>query len=137
MIKFPPEELKYVSVPHVSHQPPKVPLPPNYYSRSYNRSLLLNYLQAVLGFEWVRAGSYQDSGRDIILIDFANMVTPLNKTYIDSDSYKRNISYISENLKESIIEDLETIYENPNDPFYKTNWQAFTNLITLKFVQCL
>lgn len=61
------------------------------------------------------------------------MVTPLNKTYIDPDSYKRNISNIAPNLKEGIIEDLESIYENPTDPFHKTNWQGVTNLITLKF----
>lgn len=127
LIKFPAEKLKYVLGPH------KDPLPPNYNSLSYNRSLLLNHLQAVSGFEWVLSGSYQDSGEDRILLDFANMVTPLNKTFIDPDSYKRNISSIAQDLKEGIIEDLEIIYKNPTDPFYKTNWPAITNLITQKF----
>ncbi|KRZ98563.1 uncharacterized protein AC631_05679 [Debaryomyces fabryi] len=133
LIKFPAEELKYVSGPHMPHQTPKVPLPPNYNSLSYNRSLLLNHLQAVSGFEWVRSGSYQDPGEERIFLDFANMITPLNKTFINPDSYIRNISYIAQNLKEAIIEDLETIYKTPTDPFYKTNWPVVTNLITLKF----
>lgn len=70
LIKLPAEKLKYVSGPHMPHRPPKIPLPPNYNSLSYNRPLLLNHLQAVSGFEWVRSGSYQDSGEDRILLDF-------------------------------------------------------------------
>lgn len=53
LIKFPPEDLKYGFGPHSPHKLPKVPLPPNYNSLAYNRSLLLNHLQAVAGFEWV------------------------------------------------------------------------------------
>ncbi|EGV62899.1 hypothetical protein PSN45_001147 [Yamadazyma tenuis] len=106
---------------------------PDYESLSYNRSLLLSHLRLETGFEWGQAGNTHDFGEDRILLDFSNMVTPINKTYIDPNAYRRNISYISQDLKDDIIHSFEQIYKEPTVPFYKTNWQSITGAITQKF----
>ncbi|EGV64924.1 hypothetical protein PSN45_005278 [Yamadazyma tenuis] len=105
----------------------------DYSSSSFNRSLLLSHISSAVGFEHVQISGYSDLLEERVLLDFSNMVTPLNKTYINPDPYARNISYISQEIKNSIIYDLERIYQQPTDPSRKTNWQAIINLMQFKF----
>lgn len=144
VIEFPPEDPEYVPSPR---RPPPMKPPatieqqvleapktePDYESLSHNRSLLLSHLSTMVGYEWSQSGSMVDHGEPRILLDLSSMVTPLNKTYIDPDSYVRNISYISQDLKGSLINQLEHVYEIPTNPFFKNDWPILTYFIVQKF----
>lgn len=93
----------------------------------------LDDITSFQGYEWIKAGSISDTGEDRILMDFSGMVTPLNKTYIDPNPFRRNISYILDELKEDIISDLEGYMKTGTNPFEKTNWQTVTESIVFKF----
>lgn len=108
-------------------------VPVNYSSPDFNRSLLLDHIRTTSGYEWLQSGSWTDNGDRRILLDFSSMVTPLNQTFIDPNPYKRNISYISNSLKEQIIYDLETVFQHPVDTSDKTNWQILTQKVVNKF----
>lgn len=109
----------------------------DYDSLSFNRSLLLNHLQSAASFEWIQSGGAVDHGEPRILLDFSNMVTPLNKTYIDPDAFRRNISYIDQGLKDEIRSDLEHVFQSSVNPFFKTNWQGMTSHLVKKFAPIL
>lgn len=100
---------------------------------SEQRTEVLHNLSSFSSWEWIKAGAKSDTGEKKILLDFSGMVTPLNMTYIDPNPFKRNISYISTNLKDNIIQQLENNLGSPVFPFDKTNWQVITNDIVYKF----
>lgn len=97
------------------------------------RSALVDQWQAVDGFEWLKAGANVDNGDSRILLDFSKMVTPLNKTWIDPDSYKRRINHIPEKLKDGIIKGLRLNLKEPVNPYHKTDWQQITERMVEKF----
>lgn len=97
------------------------------------RMALMDQWQLMSGYDWIEAGSRVNEGELRILLDFSGMVTPLNKTFIDRDPYKRRINNISDSNKEEIIHLLELYLKSPVDPFHKTDWQAITETITGKF----
>lgn len=97
------------------------------------RMNLMDQWQLMGGYDWLSAGSRANEGELRILLDFSGMVTPLNKTNIDRDPYKRRINHIPEDYKEDIIRLLELYLKSPVDPYHKTNWQSVTETITGKF----
>lgn len=101
------------------------------------RMQLMDLWELMAGYDWLAAGSRANEGEHRILLDFSGMVTPLNKTYIDRDPYKRRINHLAEAHKEDIIHLLEKFLVNPVDPFHKTNWQSVTETITGKFAPIL
>lgn len=101
------------------------------------RMQLMDLWELMAGYDWLAAGSRANEGEHRILLDFSGMVTPLNKTYIDRDPYKRRINHLAEAHKEDIIHLLEKFLVNPVDPFHKTNWQSVTETITDKFAPIL
>ncbi|GEQ70278.1 hypothetical protein JCM33374_g3954 [Metschnikowia sp. JCM 33374] len=98
-----------------------------------SRSDLIDRWQSMGSFEWMQAGGNVNDGDDRILIDFSNMVTPLNKTWIDPDPYQRRINKIPQSLKNDILSDLETVLSKGVDPFYKTDWRQITGHVIDKF----
>lgn len=100
------------------------------------RMALMDQWQLMSGYDWLEAGSRVNEGELRILLDFSGMVTPLNKTYIDRDPYKRRINNIPDTNKEEIIHLLELYLTSPVDPFHKTDWQAVTEA-TGKFATIL
>lgn len=101
------------------------------------RSQLLDSFDIYRLYEWIKAGSISDQGENRIFVDFSSMITPLNKTFIDPNPFRRNISYIPTYLKEDIILGLERNLHSPIYPFDKTNWQTITENIVFKFAPML
>lgn len=100
---------------------------------SKNRTEFIDLLEYFSGYEHVRAGSLVNDGESRIKLDFSNMVTPLNRTYIDPNPYTRNISYIPIELRESLLSEIEDVYNRGTYPNDKTDWQIITAGITNKF----
>ncbi|KAJ8146215.1 hypothetical protein OY671_000733 [Metschnikowia pulcherrima] len=98
-----------------------------------SRTKLIDRWQAMSEFEWMQAGGRVNNGDGRILIDYANMVTPLNKTWVNPDPYQRRINKLSEPLKSQIITQLENTISKGVDPFYKTDWPLVIGAIVEKF----
>lgn len=88
-------------------------------------------------YEWIQAGSRVNDGEPRIKLDFSKLVTPINKTWISSNPYHRRINNIPTDVKESIIAELENVFQKPVNPFHHTDWQYLTNAIVQKFSSIL
>ncbi|VEU22157.1 DEKNAAC103202 [Brettanomyces naardenensis] len=97
------------------------------------RSLVIDNLDAMAGFEWLESGARVYGGDSRILLDFSKFVTPIGQTYIDPDPYKRRIYNVSTQLKEKMIDGVANILSTPNDPYQKTDWRQITEGIEKKF----
>lgn len=97
------------------------------------RSSIIDGFQAMSGYEQYESGERVYSGDDRILLDFSKLVTPLNRTYINPDPYKRRIYNISTDVKGQLLTELDTVLSTPNDPYSSTNWQVVTTNIEKKF----
>lgn len=98
-----------------------------------NRSLILDVVDAMKGFEHIQAGAIADNREPRILLDFSKMVTPINKTWINPSPYHRRINHLSPQLKQDIIGQLETNLHSAVEPYMKTDWQLISNRIVDKF----
>ncbi|GME80261.1 unnamed protein product [Ambrosiozyma monospora] len=85
------------------------------------------------GFEHYRAGARVYDNDNRILLDFSKFVTPLNRTYVGTDSYTRRIHNISTDLKDELRREIEHNLRYPNDPYRSTDWRALTTNIEAKF----
>lgn len=101
------------------------------------RMSLMDIWQKMGGIDWLEAGSRVYEGESRILLDFSKLVTPLNKTYIDSDPYKRRINKLPANLNDDIIAQLQSNLKDGVNPYKKTNWQAVTESVANKFAPYL
>lgn len=93
---------------------------------------LMDKWKSTAGFEWVQAGARTNGGDKRILLDFAGMVTPLNRTYVARDPYKRRLNHIPDSEKNHIILKLETYLQSPGGPYGKTDWQLAAQNIAEK-----
>lgn len=101
------------------------------------RMELMDKWELMGGIDWLAAGSRINEGEPRILLDFSGLVTPLNKTYIDRDPYKRRLNHLPESHKEAIISLLESYLKKGVNPFERTNWETVTKSITEKFAPFL
>ncbi|KAH3679089.1 hypothetical protein WICMUC_001285 [Wickerhamomyces mucosus] len=92
---------------------------------------LKDRIEAFSAFESIQAGVNHELGDPRILLDYRGYQTPLNKTYINPDTYLRRINNISQDLQFEIIESLENF--QTIDPYKGTNWKIITNEIISKF----
>ncbi|ODV86884.1 hypothetical protein CANARDRAFT_27246 [[Candida] arabinofermentans NRRL YB-2248] len=97
------------------------------------RSHVIDILEAMTGYEQYEAGKRVYDGDQRILLDFSKFVTPLNKTYLDPDTYTRRIDKLPSDLKKEILNDVKNMLQTPNDPYSSTNWQVITYGIVEKF----
>lgn len=97
------------------------------------RSLIIDGLEAMSGYEQYESGERVYSGDNRILLDFSKFVTPLNRTYISPDPYKRRIYNISVDIRCKLVTELGRVLSTPNDPYTSTNWQVITTNIENKF----
>ncbi|GME79734.1 unnamed protein product [Ambrosiozyma monospora] len=97
------------------------------------RKSLMNTYKAMSGFEHARAAARVYDNDNRVLLDFSKFVTPLNRTYIGTDSYTRRINNISTDLKEELRREVENSLRYPNDPYRSTDWRALTTNIEAKF----
>ncbi|OBA19408.1 hypothetical protein METBIDRAFT_33572 [Metschnikowia bicuspidata var. bicuspidata NRRL YB-4993] len=111
--------------------PCEIPEPKSGLEKS--RSRLMDGWQSMSRFEWMRSGADVNDGDERILVDFSNMVTPLNKTWIDPDPYQRRINTIPQDLKNSILIELESTISKGVNPFHRTNWPQIIGHIVNKF----
>lgn len=88
-----------------------------------SRSSLLDDIGATRSYEWALAGSLVNDGEPKILLDYSNLVTPLNKTYINPNPYTRRIITLPEEQKKSIIQKLENALAPGVNPLFKNDWQ--------------
>ncbi|QPG75286.1 hypothetical protein FOA43_002637 [Brettanomyces nanus] len=120
-LHFPPEHFDNVSI---------VTDPLN-----IRRSSVIDGLEARAGFDFLQAGARVYDGDARILLDFSKFVTPIGKTYIDPDPYKRRIYNMSTDLKESLIGEVSDALSTPNNhnPYLTTDWRRATESIEKKF----
>lgn len=102
-----------------------------------NRTKLIDKWESMTGFDWLRAGASVNYGEKRIQLDFSKMVTPLNKTWIDADPYKRRINHIPDPVKEHIIGQLHLNLLLAANPFHRTNWQLPVERFVGKFAPML
>lgn len=107
--------------------------PPPLTDLERSRINLIDRWESMSGFEWMRTGGNVNDGDERILIDYSNMVTPLNKTWIDADPYQRRINKIPKELKNEILSELEITLSKGVDPFHQTNWPQIIGHIRDKF----
>lgn len=87
------------------------------------RSSLLDDIGATRSYEWALAGSQVNDGEPKILLDYSNLVTPLNRTYISPNPYTRRIINLPDKQKNSIIQRLEDALARGVNPLFKNDWQ--------------
>lgn len=102
----------------------------------------LSSLDAMNGWEWLKAGNKHNKGEDKINLDYRYLVSAINKTELDVDNYKWKIvddSEDSKDLQNEIFSDLISYYSNVQrfDPTKSTNWQLKTEGIMEKFTPYL
>ncbi|GMG46627.1 unnamed protein product [Ambrosiozyma monospora] len=97
------------------------------------RKSLMDTYEAMIGFEHYRAGARVYNNDNRILLDFSKFITPLNRTYVGTDSYTRRIHNISTDLKNELRREIEHSLSYPNDPYHSTDWRALTTNIESKF----
>lgn len=119
------------NVTDLAHLPYEKPVPET--PLETKREKLLDGWSSFNSWEHLKAGGGVDDGEHRIVLDFSNMVTPLNLTWINPDPYKRRIHNLSEPAKEAIISDVRKGLVEPVDPFRKTDWQLLTRRIEEKF----
>lgn len=95
-------------------------------------------LDAMNGWEWLKAGNKHNKGEKKINLDYRYLVTAINKTELDADNYKWRIvedSEESKDLQSEIFSDLLSYYSNVQsfEPAKSTNWQLKTEGIMEKF----
>lgn len=100
---------------------------------SARRSRIIDGLEAMSGFEHYQAGERVYQGENRILIDYTKFVTPLNRTFIDPDPYRRRICNISSSIKEDMIKEVKRGIEIGAQPYEGTDWQKETTAIERKF----
>lgn len=97
------------------------------------RTELMNVFQAMSGLEILQSGANVDTGEKRILLDFTRMVTPINKTWLNPDPYKRRLTNLSTEVKEDILKTLEFNLREYNFEHQSTDWQLITDKIVHKF----
>ncbi|ODQ81381.1 hypothetical protein BABINDRAFT_7177 [Babjeviella inositovora NRRL Y-12698] len=102
---------------------------------SRERSLIVDAYEAMAGYEHIRAASLVYNREKKVLVDYSKMVTPLNKTWISPDTYRRRIHNISEELRDKLILDLEAqlIDADGRSFIMGTDWQLITERVVEKF----
>lgn len=119
------------NVTNLLNFPNELPEPRNNLEKE--RSELIDILGAMSGYEHIQAGSIADNREPRILLDFSRMVTPINKTWIDPDPYRRRINSLSFDIKEDILNSLEENLSLFDFSYEKTDWQLITNRMVDKF----
>lgn len=97
------------------------------------RTALLDITEGMRLFEHLQAGENTNNGESRIKLDFSNMVTPINRTWLNPDPYLRRINNISEELKEELVDELHDLLQTPISINDKTDWQGATNRMVDKF----
>lgn len=97
------------------------------------RTALLDITESMRQFEHLQAGENTNMGEARIQLDFSNMVTVINRTWLNPDPYLRRINNISDELKDELIDELYTILQDPVSTNDKTDWQGATNRMVDKF----
>lgn len=97
------------------------------------RTELMNVFQAMSGLEILQSGASVDTGERRILLDFTRMVTPINKTWLNPDPYKRRLTNLSTEVKEDILRTLEFNLREYTFEYENTDWQLITDRIVRKF----
>lgn len=96
-----------------------------------SRKRILDEAMAQLGLEWVQAGSLVNHGEKRIKLDLSHMVTPLNKTWIDPDPYKRRLNKIPQTVKDDIRRTLSHHLKRP--VIQGRDWQTLAERVVGKF----
>lgn len=102
----------------------------------------MSSLDAMNGWEWLKAGNKHNKGEKKISLDYRYLVTAINRTELDVDNYKWQIvddSEDSKNLQHEMFSDLLSYYANVRkfDASQSTNWQLKTESIMEKFTPIL
>lgn len=97
------------------------------------RTELMDVFQAMGGFEILQSGANVDTGERRILLDFTRMVTPINKTWLNPDPYRRRLANLSTEVKEDILKTLEFNLREYDFQYKSTDWQLLTDNIVDKF----
>ncbi|CCE83102.1 Piso0_002881 [Millerozyma farinosa CBS 7064] len=98
-----------------------------------NRTELMDIFEGMSGLEILQSGANVDTGERRILLDFSRMVTPINKTWLNPDPYRRRLANLSTEIKEDILETLEFNLREYDFQYKSTDWQLITNNIVNKF----